>query len=116
MQLSLQNGNKLQNVATGSTGVPDKIKVQIATNPHIYKKRGKKPTKYAYAFKIINCKRDTRPSQKNIYLNKSSARRIYTRMIVIRKRVITTKHIIITIIIIITICIQTSTPIKLTLA
>ena len=37
MQISPQHVATLQNLETGSTGSPGKAKVQIATNPHIYK-------------------------------------------------------------------------------
>ena len=58
MQISPQKVATLLNLAKRSTGSPSKVKVQIATNPHIYKNWGKKPTKYAYALK---CKRDKKP-------------------------------------------------------
>ena len=74
MQISPQKVATLLNLAKRSTGTPSKGKVQIATNPHIYKNWGKKPTKYAYAFKLVNCKRDKKTSQVNIYLNKIKAR------------------------------------------
>ena len=76
MQISPQKVATLLNLAKRSTGTPSKGKVQIATNPHIYKNWGKKPTKYAYAFKLVNCKRDKKTSQVNIYLNKIKARRM----------------------------------------
>ena len=98
LQISPHKLATLLNLSKGSTGSPSKAKVQIsldrqaATSPHIYRNMGQKPIEYTYAFKQLKLKRDTKPSQVNIYLNKSKARRIYTRAIIIRKRAIKRKN------------------------